>query len=114
MVESLKQLGKIEGVNAGNLRNSGQEILEIAARTPRDPGAPGLWHSQELLDSEQKKRLKGVMKLIRETAESMNLAASLLANRSSVEKFIRGNREIDLFRGWRKEVVGEKILQGFN
>ncbi len=108
------QLAGIEGINPGILRHAAAPILEICAEAPRDADAEPLWVRHQLLDSEQKQRAKGIMKLLREAADELEISASLLANRSAVERYVRGNVEIDLFRGWRRDVVGERVLRDFS
>jgi ribonuclease D len=112
--KSNAQLAEVDGMNHGIVRHSAAPILEICARAPRDPNAEPLWVRHQLLDSEQKQRAKGIMKMLRQAAEELEISASLLANRSAVERYVRGNAEIDLFRGWRREVIGERVLKDYS
>ncbi len=112
--DNATKLGKIEGVNQGVLRQSATAILHICASTNRDKNADSLWRAPDLLEPEQKKKVKAVMTELRSIAEEQNLSSSLLANRNTVEKFVRGNRELDLFRGWRKVAAGDRILEKFS
>ncbi|MGB5707441.1 MAG: ribonuclease D [Arenicellales bacterium] len=112
--ETESQLIQIEEVNTGVIRNSADAILEICASSARDHDAEPLWVRQQMLDAEQKKRVKGVMTMLRQAAEELGISASLLANRNAVERFVRDNAEIDLFRGWRREVIGEQVLRHYS
>ena len=111
---NVDQLQRIEGVHPGFVRNSAPAILEILKASPRERGRDPVWINQAALDPTQRKRVKGVMGMIRATAEETGISPSLLANRSMVEKFIRGCTDIELFKGWRLEVVGQKILASFS
>ncbi len=111
--QSKQELGKIEGVNQGVLRQSAESILHISSSTERRNDAPALWHSPDLLEPAQRKRVKAVMAEIRQIAEELNIAPSLLANRNMVEKFIRGCHEVDLFQGWRKQAAGDRVFEKF-
>ncbi|MGI9316870.1 MAG: ribonuclease D [bacterium] len=108
------QLADIEGINSGVMRQSSAAILEICAQSPRDSHAKPLWVRQQLLDTDQKQRAKGIMNLLRKAAEELGISASLLANRNSVERFVRDNVEIELFRGWRRQVIGEQVLRDYS
>ena len=111
---STAALGSVEGINGGILRHASREIVDICRESPRDPGAEPLWRQQELLEPSDRKRVKGIMRLIREVAEDLGISPSLLANRSSVEQFVRGAADIDLFRGWRRAVAGERVLRDYS
>ncbi len=111
--QSKLELGNIEGINQGVLRQSAESILHICAETEKRKDAPALWTSPEMLEPEQKKRVKAVMAEIRQISEELNIAPSLLANRSTVEKFIRGRYELELFQGWRKLAAGDRVFEKF-
>jgi ribonuclease D len=111
---SMEALGAIDGISQGVLRKSGREILEICLESPRDPDAELLWRQQELLPPADRKRVRGIMRLIREVAEDIGISPSLLANRSAVERFVRDAADIDLFRGWRRAVAGERVLRDYS
>ena len=108
------RLAEIEGVNPGVLRHSAETILEICAQAPRDPTVKPLWVRPQLLDSEQKQRAKGIMNLLRQVSDELKISVSLLANRNAVERFVRDDAEIDLFHGWRREVIGAQVLREFS
>jgi len=107
------KLGKIEGVNQGVVRQSAAAIIEICASTCREKDAESLWSAPDMLAPEQKQKVKAVMTDLRSIAEELNLASSLLANRNTVEKFVRGNHDLELFKGWRKVAAGDRILEKF-
>ena len=111
---STARLAEIEGVNSGILRHAAETILEICAQSPRDRNANPLWMRPQLMDSEQKQRAKGIMRLLRQASDELQISASLLSNRSAVERFVRDNAEIDLFHGWRREVIGAQVLREFS
>jgi len=103
-------LAKLDGVHANILKHSSDELLSIVSETPRHRDAERLWVPQSMLEPTERKRVKGVMALLRDTAEKMSISPSLIANRSTVERYVRGERELGLFRGWRHDVAGAKIL----
>ncbi len=63
------------------------------------------------LSNEQRKLVKQAQSLIRERAEELNLSPSMLATRSVVEKLIRGKRELDILSNWKKELIGDELVE---
>ena len=63
------------------------------------------------LSSEQRKLIKTAQSFIRERAEELNISPSLLATRSVVEKLIRGKRELDILSSWKKELIGDALVE---
>ncbi len=112
--DSTSALQRIEGINSGIVRKFGDHILQICRDTPRHDDAKPLWSSPRMLDSEQKKKVKGIMTLLNQTSQDLGISGSLIANRNSVEKFVAGITDLELFRGWRRQIVGEKILQNYS
>ena len=63
------------------------------------------------LSSEQRKIVKHAQSFIRTRAEQLNMSPSLLATRSVVEKLVRGKRELDILSSWKKDLVGDELLE---
>lgn len=63
------------------------------------------------LSNEQRKLVKQAQSLIRERAEELNISPSLLATRSVVEKLIRGKRELDILSSWKKDLIGDELVE---
>jgi len=63
------------------------------------------------LSGEQRKLIKTAQSFIRERAEELNISPSLLATRSVVEKLIRGKRELDILSSWKKELIGDALVE---
>ena len=102
--DSLPDLRRIGEMSGKTIKRHGDVILQICRHTPRDCEAKPLWSAKEALDSEEKKRVKAIMARIREVAEALHLISpSLLANRHSIEQFVRGNMAQTVFEGWRYE-----------
>ncbi len=62
------------------------------------------------LNSAQRKLVKLAQSFVRERAEQLNIAPSLLATRSVVEKLIRGKRELDILSSWKKDLIGDELV----
>ncbi len=63
------------------------------------------------LSNEQRKLVKQAQSFIRERAEELNISPSLLATRSVVEKLIRGKRELDILSSWKKDLIGNELVE---
>ncbi|MEJ2116167.1 MAG: hypothetical protein P8X88_09050, partial [Gammaproteobacteria bacterium] len=63
------------------------------------------------LSNEQRKLVKQAQNLIRERAEQLNISPTLLATRSVVEKLIRGKRELDILSNWKKDLIGDELIE---
>jgi len=50
------------------------------------------------------------MQLVRAEADALGVGAELLATRRDVEALAQGSRDNALTRGWRRAVIGEKLL----
>ena len=110
---SLDALSRIEKVNTGVVRKSGQAILEIL-----DQNRPGdtdqlVWSKYEPLEKEQRNRVKAAMNRLRDTADREKISPGLLANRSDIESLVSGGRDMPLMSGWRYDLVGRKLSELF-
>jgi ribonuclease D len=45
-----------------------------------------------------------------EAAKSLEISSEVVATRRELEKLAAGKHDISLLRGWRKEIVGERLL----
>ena len=109
---SVGMLARVEGLNRGMLRKHGDALVRICREAPRNPGSGAIW--TQVLAPDDRRRVKGIMKLLRNVAEEIGISPSLLANRAAVEDFVRGTAEIELFRGWRREVAGARVLADYS
>ena len=109
---SMAKLARVEGISRGALRRYGDALVRICRETPRNPGSGAVW--TQVLAPDDRRRVKGIMKLLRDVAEDIGISPSLLANRAAVEDFVRGTVEIELFRGWRREVAGDRVLADYS
>ncbi len=103
---STAALGAIDGLPAGTLRRSGDELLGLLrdAATGDDsyepPGRP---------DEAQKALLKALQKRVAATAKELGIAAEVLAPRRELAAAAAGERNLRVFSGWRDGVVGRDL-----
>lgn len=107
--EDIDALSRIEGLPAGLIRRSGKAILAAVAASGNDetkyrpPSAP---------NESQKALLKSIQKHVAECAADMGLAAETLASKRDLTAvIIGGQRQSKVLNGWRRELVGDKLLE---
>jgi ribonuclease D len=106
---SMDELDKVEGLPAGLIRRSGNEILAAVSSSLADnsdydpPGAP---------DESQKAQLKAMQKLVASCAEDLGLSAETLASKRDLSALIfGGDRATKVITGWRQALVGDDLLK---
>ncbi len=93
------------------VRKCGEELLALV----RDAGIgdpPPPLPRRERPDPAQLALVKRLADVAAEVAKGLEINAEVLATRRELEKLAAGRRDISLLRGWRKDVVGEKLASG--
>ena len=106
---TLAALSEIEGVSAKLVQRAGEVLLEHVNAPV--PDAPALL--VEARDTpEQKARIQALLEVVRNRAQAEEVAPTLVATRSDVERLVREGpgAAIPLMSGWRRELLGEELL----
>ena len=105
---SLRDLQAIDGLPAKLVKRAGNELLAAVASSAGDshdyrpPPAP---------NEHQKKLLKTMQATVADCAQELGISAELLAPRKELSAAIlTGNTESRVFRGWRRELIGDRLL----
>jgi ribonuclease D len=106
---SRRDLLEVQGLGAGAVRKWGDDIVETVARARQLP-AEQVWPQAGRPTAEQKARLERLMGVARSCAERHGLAPAIVATRREIELLAAGERDLDVLRGWRRQVVGEVLL----
>ena len=106
--QSMEDLADIEGLADKTIRRAGQEFLRIAANSTHDESG---YEPPTRPDERQKKALKEMQKLVTASGEKHNVAAELIAPRKELSAAMQGDRDSRVFNGWRREVVGDQLLE---
>jgi ribonuclease D len=104
--EALSRLG---AVPPGTAARAAPELLAAIARHPAgddgrggsDPGRPG---------PEQLRLQKALQARLASIAAELGIQPEVLATRRELVALARGERDVPAMTGWRKDVVGEKLL----
>ncbi|MGH8298439.1 MAG: ribonuclease D [Steroidobacteraceae bacterium] len=106
---SVAALEAIAEVPSGVVRHCGRELLAcIAAANVPDP-APRL-DTRQRPDPVKSALAKKLGALLQAGAGELGLSPEVLATRRDLERLAEGSNDIAVLRGWRRPVIGEKLL----
>ena len=103
-----ESLAAIPGLAPRTLRRAAKTILgtledargdDIEYEPPQKP------------DERQKSILKNMQAAVSACAEELKIAAEIVAPRKELSASLNGNRESRVFTGWRREMIGETLLE---
>ena len=106
---SLEALAAIPELPAGVLKHCGAELLECirAAEVPHP--APPI-NTRMRPDPAKTALVKKLGALNQAIAAELDLSPEVLATRRDLELLADGRRDVGMLRGWRRDVVGERML----
>jgi ribonuclease D len=106
---TLEELGALADMPPGFIKHSGAEILALIA----DAGMPAVLprvNSRGAPDPQQTALVKKLSTVHQAVATELNLPAEILATRRDLEQLADGLRDGPVLSGWRREVIGERLL----
>ena len=106
---SLDALAQLPEMQESVVRKCGEELLALV----RDAGIadpPPALPRRERPDAAQVALVKKLAEITNEAAKALEISAEVLATRRELERLASGRRDVSLLRGWRAEIVGEKLL----
>ncbi len=106
---SLEALQALPEMQESVVRKCGDDLLALI-RDARIGDPPPALPRRERPDPAQLALVKRLADIAAETAKGLEINAEVLATRRELEKLAAGRRDVSLLRGWRKEVVGERLL----
>jgi len=112
---SMDALGKIRGLSEGVIRNSGKVLVGLvndAASTQPKP-FPDTGRRIKL-SPDQGALVDVMMAIVRLSGEQNALNPAVLATRKQLEKLVLGEAGIAVMEGWRKKLVGERLVAFIN
>ena len=104
----MKNLSAIPGLAERTAQRAGDHLLELLAAAESQqsdylpPQKPG---------ERQKALLKKMQRLVTDTAEGLGLATELIAPMKELSAALLGDRDQRIFRGWRLDCVGGRLLK---
>jgi ribonuclease D len=109
--DSLRQMEEVDGLNPKVMQRIGKQLLKVVEQVSADHYEPLV---PAELDADQRGQAKRLMARLREIGEVQNIAPSLMANRSVIERLVAGERDFPILEGWRAQVAGDELLGMLN
>jgi len=109
---TLNELSTLPNISEANLARHGKAIIDTvntSLNSELDNGTARLPQHIELT-AQQKSLVASLMKMLLACAQANNLQPGSLASRKDIEQLLKGNQDINLLKGWRYDIAGEKIL----
>ena len=106
---TIDELRSLRGVDGRHLRRDAADSLLAAVALGRDERPPKDDHAPRELDRELRPAVALVSAWLSQLSKDLELDTSLLATRTDIEAFLRGDDGARLAEGWRHRVVGEPI-----
>jgi ribonuclease D len=109
--QKLDDLARIRGLEPGQVRNSGEHILELIkqARQKSREEWPKL-PKRIRLTADQDTIADLLMASLRLSGIEASISVQAIATRKEVEQLVAGERNLNLLRGWRLELAGRELL----
>jgi len=109
--ERSDDLHDISELQPGLIRKQGGNILRTVRQANDDL-------ANEMTDLTQKpvpmppdkKKIQKLSGIVRETAQELKIAPELLATRRDITGIVNGHEDSRVLKGWRKEVIGDRLL----
>ena len=106
---SLDALGSLAEIQESVVRKCGEELLALVRESGISDPPPPL-PRRERPDPEQVALVKRLADVTNTVAKDLDISGEVLATRRELEKLAAGRRDVNLLRGWRGAVAGEKLL----
>jgi len=106
---TLTALAAIAAMPAGLVKRRGAELLECVERAQVPQPAPPL-PGRPRQDPVKTALVKKLSSISQATARELNLVPEVLATRRDLEQLAEGRRDGALLHGWRRAVLGERLL----
>lgn len=103
-----EQLAAVPGLEPALARRFGDEILETL-RGARQLPAQRRWQETPRPEPEQQRLLDKISARIQACAREHGISATLLAPRREMVKFVLGDPDCALLRGWRHQLIGAEL-----
>ena len=106
---TIEDLASVSEMPPSILRHCGDELLECV-RVAGIPEPPAPIEQRQRPDPVKAALVKTLGALNQSIAGELGLSPELLATRRDLEQLVDGKRDVGVLRGWRRTVVGERML----
>ncbi len=106
---SEKQLAHIDGMPTKLLNRVGKQLVDAVAASKRTEDG---YQPPRPPDEAQKTLLKEMQSQVANCAKDLEIATETVASKRELSSvIISGNRETRVFNGWRRDLIGDRLLQ---
>jgi len=106
---TLDALAQVPELPPGTVKHSGGEILaKVAAADISEPPPPLPLRARS--DPAQTALVKKLAAINQATAVQLQVGPEILATRRDLEQLAEGRRDVPTLTGWRRKVIGERLL----
>lgn len=106
---SADALASIPDLPPNLIKHCGEELLECV-RAAEIPDPPPTLATRQRPDPAKAALLRSLGALNQAIAGELGLSPEVLATRRDLEQLVDGRRDVAILRGWRRSVVGERML----
>jgi ribonuclease D len=106
---SIEALAAIPDFPSGLIKHCGAELLDCVRSADVPHPAPPI-NTRARPDPEKVALVKKLATLNQSIAADLGLSPEVLATRRDLEILAEGRRDVGVLRGWRRDVVGERLL----
>ena len=105
------QMANLRGVDQRSLRNVADELLEVIAAGSAAKPRRNLHSAANEMPSHVRPAVPLVTAWVAQLSRELSIDPAILATRSDLEAFLRGDDDARLLQGWRRELVGAPLLR---
>ena len=106
--DTKRTLGATPGLAARTATRAGEQLLRILADAESEQIE---YEPPQKPNERQKAALKKMQQQVSDKAEELGLASELIAPKKELSAAMLGVRDLRIFRGWRREQVGQRLLE---
>jgi ribonuclease D len=110
MPGTAQELESVRSLPAGVVRRRGDELLALVTKGREQGDSEPAMSIPPRPEPQQVAMVTKLMNLTRVTAEELKVSPELLATRRDVEQLVFSRRTDRLTVGWRKDVIGDRLI----
>jgi ribonuclease D len=103
------RLQRVKGISPELIEKHSEQLLQAIA-VDSDAGRDSLLEQPNPLTDQEQKRYRRLKERLDQCAKSLGINTPVLGTRKDVELLLRGGQGSVLTEGWRKEIIGEELM----
>lgn len=106
--DTQEKLEATPGLATRTAARAGDQLLRVLADAEKQQSD---YEPPQKPNEKQKALLKEMQKQVSDVADGLGLATELIAPKKELSSALLGGRDLRIFRGWRREQVGDRLLE---